>query len=515
MRRFSLELTMTDSHKLLREYAETGSEAAFRELVTSYLDLVYSAAVRLMQGDTHRAEDVAQTVFTDLARTARTLSSNVMLGGWLHRRTCHVAATILRSERRRQFRERQAVEMNALQDHSEANLALITPILDEAINQLGAEDRTAILLRFFERNDFRTIGRALGTNEDAAQKRVTRALEKLHLLLKHRGVAFPAAALGSALATEAVTAAPAGLAFSISGLALAGATSGTGGTAVTLLKILTMTKLKLGIIGAVAVVGVATPLVIQYQTQAKLRDENASLRQQITERDQLVQESQRLSNQLAEVKASNSLTDAQRSELMRLRGEVGVLRNQKPSSTRNRQAKAAPLKSPAEVQDPLPAPTVPLLPVESWANLGTASPEASWQTLRWAFIKHDMKAFAQTVAWDPDIKTKASEVFDAAPESTRQKFGSVEGVLSAMMMTPGFSEQNVTGFGVASQNVSGDDATLIVQEQHKDGVVRQTPIQMHHFDDGWRAITPPKMLDVLGRYLNNPQLWPTDSTSNR
>jgi len=240
LRHFSLELTMTDSHKLLRDYAETGSESAFRELVMRYIDLVYSAAVRLMQGDTHRAEDVAQTVFTDLARTAATLSPNVMLGGWLHRRAWHVAAAVLRSERRRRLRERQAAEMNELQDYSEANLALIAPILDEAINQLGAEDRTAILLRFFERNDFRAIGQALRTNEDAAQKRVTRALEKLHLLLKRRGVAFSTAALGTALATEAVSAAPAGLAFSISGLALAGFAAGTGGTTVTLLKILTM-----------------------------------------------------------------------------------------------------------------------------------------------------------------------------------------------------------------------------------------------------------------------------------
>ena len=145
----------------------------------------------------------------------------------------------------------------------------------------------------------------------------------------------------------------------------------------------------------------------------------------------------------------------------------------------------------------------------------TATPEASWQTLRWAFAKHDTTAAAQAVAWDPDIKAKATEVFDAAPESARQRFGSVEGALYAMMATPGFSEQNVTGFGGASQSVSGDDATLIVQEQHADGTVRQNPVQMHHFDDGWRAITPPKMVDVLGRYLSNPQLWATGSTGNK
>src|SRR5262245_16403086 len=141
---------MTDGRQLLMQYVESGSEPAFRELVARYVDLVYSAAIRLVNGDAHRAEDITQTVFADLARIADTLSNEVMLGGWLHRHTCFFAAKFMRGERRRQNRERQAVEMNALQDPSEANLKWIAPVLDEAIDQLDAEDRTAILLRFFE-----------------------------------------------------------------------------------------------------------------------------------------------------------------------------------------------------------------------------------------------------------------------------------------------------------------------------------------------------------------------------
>ncbi len=506
-RRFNIEITMTDSQKLLTEYVETGSEPAFRELVTRYLDLVYSAAVRLVDGDTHRAEDVVQTVFADLARMARTLSSEVMLGGWLHRHTCHVAATILRSERRRQSRENQAAEMNALQDHSESNLAQVAPILDEAINHLGQDDRTAILLRFFEQRDFRAIGRALGTNEDAAQKRVTRALEKLHSLLKHRGIAFSAAALGTALATEAVTAAPAGLAVIISSAAVATAAV-TGGTTLTLLKIITMTKLKLGIIGAIAVAGVVTPLVIQHQAQVKLREENASLRQQAGEKDRLAVENQRLSNQLAEAKTSRSLAGEQLSELVRLRAEAGSLRNRKPAPAQNSQERLFATIH-LQHQRQLDAPTVPLLPAASWANVGTATPSASWQSLRWALAKQDVNTFAQAVAWDPDVRARAQALFDAAPESARQKFGTVDGVLYAMMNSPDHPDANVTGFGVVSVVIKvddRDDGTLIVQEQHTDGQVKQDPIPMHHFNDGWRILLPPKMLDQFGRYMNNPEL---------
>ena len=170
---------MTDGQRLLAEYVKNGSEPAFRELVTRYINLVYSAAVRLVGGDKQLAEDVVQTVFLDLARMSRTFSEKVMLGGWLHRHTCYVAATTMRGERRRHLRERQTLQMTAQFDHSEDNLAQVAPILDEAINELGDDDRTAILLRFFEERDLRSIGQALGSSEDAARMRVSRALEKL------------------------------------------------------------------------------------------------------------------------------------------------------------------------------------------------------------------------------------------------------------------------------------------------------------------------------------------------
>src|SRR5579863_4679572 len=206
---------MTDSRKLLADYAENGSEPAFRELVSRYINLVYSTALRLGGGNRPLAEDVTQTVFIKLAGMARTISPEAMLGGWLHQHTFHVATKAVRAEQRRQNRENEAAHMNALNDHPNASLREAAPILDEAITQLGEEDRTAILLRYFEQRDFRAVGAALGSNEDAARMRVNRALEKLQVILKGRGVTLSAAALGTALAADAVIAAPAGLAATV------------------------------------------------------------------------------------------------------------------------------------------------------------------------------------------------------------------------------------------------------------------------------------------------------------
>ena len=266
---------ITDSQQLLADYAANGSERAFQELVARYVDFVYCTAIRLVEGDTHRAEDVAQTVFVDLSRAAASLSTNSTLGGWLHRHTCFVARTVMRGERRRLARERQALEMSALDNHPDNALAEIAPVLDEAINELGADDRDAILLRFFERRNLRSIGEALGINENVAQKRVARAVQELATLLKRRGFTLPAAALATGLAAGAVTAAPAGLALSITGTVFASA-GATGGTGLTSAKVAVMAKLKVGVICATLAAGLVTVLFLQHQSKARLPAESAS-----------------------------------------------------------------------------------------------------------------------------------------------------------------------------------------------------------------------------------------------
>jgi RNA polymerase sigma factor (sigma-70 family) len=256
--------TTMDNQQLIAECAAGRSEAAFAELVERYVDFVYSTALRLVGGNTQLAEDVTQTVFITLSRKILTLQREVTLGGWLHRHTYHVATKAVRGERRRQVREREAVEMNML-NNAEAHWQQVAPVLDEAIAQLGREDQSAILLRFFERRSFRAIGQALGGSEDAARMRVNRALDKLQGLLRHQGVTISVAALGAALTAQTVTAAPPGLASSISAV-----THSAGGLSSGSLKLITMTKLKVGLVALSAVVA-GVSLVILHQSQNGLR----------------------------------------------------------------------------------------------------------------------------------------------------------------------------------------------------------------------------------------------------
>ncbi|HEX7654146.1 MAG TPA: sigma-70 family RNA polymerase sigma factor, partial [Verrucomicrobiae bacterium] len=235
---------MNVGRQLLAEYVRTGSEAAFRELVDRYLNLVHHTARRLVGGDEHRAQDIAQIVFANLARQAAELTPEVQLGGWLHRHTCFVAANQLRGERRRIAREIEAANMNLESDVKPDDFARLAPLLDATINQLPEADRTAIVLRYFEQKDFRSIGQTLAVSDDAARARVNRALDKLQDLLTKQGIPTTAAALGVVLTTQAVTAAPAGLAALITASALAGSSSAAATTLLATTKILAMTTLQ-------------------------------------------------------------------------------------------------------------------------------------------------------------------------------------------------------------------------------------------------------------------------------
>jgi RNA polymerase sigma factor (sigma-70 family) len=248
--------------QLLCAFAGRGDEAAFREIVARYADLVYSAALRQVESSA-AASDVSQSVFTDLARKAGTLASDggtalsPSLAGWLHRATRYAALNHLRDARRRLTHERQAMEQLLTNSESGADWEQIRPMLDEALDGLSDEDREVLLLRYFKNQDFRAVGLTLGVSDDAAQKRVSRAVDRLREFFSKRNVTIGASGLVALLSANAVQSAPVGLAAAISAAAVAGTTVTTS-TVVTATKAIVMTTLQKAIITTALVATVGT-----------------------------------------------------------------------------------------------------------------------------------------------------------------------------------------------------------------------------------------------------------------
>ena len=323
----------TDS-ELLHAYAAAKSDAAFAEIVRRYSDLVYSAALR-QAVDADQARDLAQSVFADLAAKAGSLPKDARLVGWLYRGVRFAALEHHRKERRRHERERTAMEMSDSPTDAPTDWSAIRPILDSAMAVLDDRDRDAILLRFFRNESLAAVGAALGVSEDAAQKRVSRALVRVRDLLAKRGIRTTDATLSAALAAHAVEAAPAGFA----GIFVAHALT-AGPAALTPVALPALSKMKIPMLKLAVCGGFATLVLLNLHTRAQLHRAETLIRQQV---DEIASLQTKLAPQAA---ASPDNSDARNTEreLLRLRAEVARLRaglaDQKPIV-------AAPLKYPA------------------------------------------------------------------------------------------------------------------------------------------------------------------------
>ncbi len=316
-----------DDMGLLREYATSRSETAFQTLVDRRIGLVYSAALRQV-GDPSLAEEVTQLVFIVLAQKAGSIPGQAALSGWLFNTTRFTALAQIRAATKRQRHEHEA--QMGTETESAATEPLwkeLSPVLDEALSALGETDRRAVLLRFFENKSLAEVAQALAVGEDGARKRVNRALERLHRYFRRRGISSTTALTAAAISAHSIQAAPAALAKSVTALAVAqgaAARVSTLALAKGAAKFMVWSKAQTAAVGLV-VVGLAAVSVTQHASHARLRGENQSLAQQL---ETVRSDNDRLSNLLAQANSSPAPQAHPSDELLRLRGEVGLLRRQ-------------------------------------------------------------------------------------------------------------------------------------------------------------------------------------------
>jgi len=251
----------TDDSALLRQYAENNSDDAFAALVGRHINLVYSVALRQV-GDPHHAQEITQAVFIILARKAAQLRHDKALSSWLFQTTRLTANNFIRSEMRRRHRENEAY-MQSIVDESGSNIwEKIAPLLEPAVAALNEQDRRAILLRFYEGRNLHDVGLALGASEDAAKKRVNRALEKLQRFFSKRGVYSTTAVLAGLISANSVQAAPVALSRSVTAVAITKGATASSSTLTLIkgaMKLMAWTKAKTAVIvGVVAIMAAGT-----------------------------------------------------------------------------------------------------------------------------------------------------------------------------------------------------------------------------------------------------------------
>ena len=422
---------MTSDLDLLEKFRRENSQDAFGEIVRRHLNLVYSAALRQVRSPA-LAEEIAQSVFADLAHHAGKLRSDTILTAWLYAITRRTAIDAIRKESRRQLREQIAVEMNQM--NATANeWTQIGPLLDDAMAALDETDRSAVLLRYFENKSLREVGEILGASEDAAQKRVSRAVDRLREFFSKRKVTVSASGLAVLISAHAVQSAPIGLAAAISAAALAG-TAISVPTAIATTKVIAMTALQKTLITTTVAVLAGTGIYKAHQA-TQLRDQIQTLQQQqaplVEQIRQLQDERDDATNRLGGVLAENEQLKSGRDddELLKLRGEVGTLRAQLAKSN-------ADLEQVRKHASPMRF-DMPYFRRDEWSSKGARTPLDSLSTLLWALKTKNENRLKQMV-----VQTHPSTPLDVQIGIPKQDWDTLTAI---QIVSWGWSEPIING----------------------------------------------------------------------
>jgi RNA polymerase sigma factor (sigma-70 family) len=426
--------------ELLGRFLDEHVEDALAEIVRRYMDLVYSAALRQVGGDTHFAEDVVQQVFADFTRKATVLRGRTSLSGWFYTSTHYAAAKLVRRERRRKARDSESSKMNAIEADSapERDWEHLRPVLDHAMHELGERDRATVLLRYFDRLSMAEVGRRLGISENAASKALERALDRFRQRLARRGITSTASALAVVLSEHAVAAAPTGLAGTVTTSLLSGGFAvATVATSLTL-----MIKKTALIVGALLLLFMSG---IAYYKTLKVRA---------------------LEGQIAQLRMDNLPVLPRRSATPR----------SEPKSTADA-SNSTPAARPQAGDSSVSA-------IEQIRNAGRATPAAAYVTFYWAMEQGDVKLLAEDIAYDEDAKAIFQKVFDELSAEARSFYGTPEIMGAAVGCY--MNKIPVQQLEILGAKESGPDAVMLTYRRGEERNDRYIPLVRG--EDGWKVV---------------------------
>ena len=434
-----------------------------------------------MVRDPHLAQDVTQSVFVALAKNAARLAERPVLSGWLHRTAQNIAAQTVRTIERRRAREQEAAVMNELlSTESETHWENIAPHLDAALGELNEADRNALFLRYFDKKSAAEMAGILGISHEAAQKRVSRAVERLRELFSKRNVSIGASVLAVLISANGVQSAPAGLVAAISATVLAG-TAITTSTAITFTKTIAMTTFQKSLFATAIAVMIGTGVYAVHQTRSR------------TQNPPFVQPPPAPGQPSSGGDAANT--------------RVLAVQNAPETSPTNTGANAPipePTLASTTVLEPPSSMNTPAangdVPKHSWTDAGFATPQDALRTRGWAVLSGNRERFAESLSISPGArKTLEDMLVQMAAASTapdrdqmiqevlKNKWGVEEAFLMPMMALN--QEKSFTGYRILSQQSPVPDQRILeVETDMASAPPQQDTLKFQLIGNDWKVV---------------------------
>ena len=173
----------------LIEQLKAGEEAAFKQMVTSWQDLVYNTSLGLVQNEMD-AEDVTQEVFVKAWESIEGFKGESKLSTWLYRISVTKSLDFLRSKKRKKrFAYIQSLfglndeliidPADFLHPGVKIEKKELSVALFKAISQLPEQQKAAFVLSRVEGLNHKEVSEVIGTTVPAVESLLQRA--KLNL----------------------------------------------------------------------------------------------------------------------------------------------------------------------------------------------------------------------------------------------------------------------------------------------------------------------------------------------
>jgi hypothetical protein len=230
---------------------------------------------------------------------------------------------------------------------------------------------------------------------------------------------------------------------------------------------------------AATIIALSLGLIAAHQHRIRLREDHLALERQVEEMARMVAAKTQLSNLLAHARSRPALTADESLELLRLRGQVGVLRPQIANLPRirdeNRQAHVALESIRRGENPPKSSATADYWPQDSWAFKGYATPDASLQTSLWASSNGDVKALLAAATGRMKEVIEADLGGKSATEASVKMMDEVMGMKSVR---------------VINREPRGDDTTILTVEFEGHPDTHTEKIEMKKIGNDWKISGP-------------------------
>ncbi len=175
---------MTDAELMQR--VKEGDEAAFRKIVDTYQDSIYSLCSQYL-GNHQDAEEIAQDVFIKLYKNAENYEPRAKLSTFLYRIAVNLSLNRIRDRKRKRLVSLDFLRTakGGMESRSEDRPDVILEreekagVVQKAIDSLPDKQRTAVILKRYHHLSYKEIAGVMHCSVAAVESRLFRARQSL------------------------------------------------------------------------------------------------------------------------------------------------------------------------------------------------------------------------------------------------------------------------------------------------------------------------------------------------